>query len=239
MSPTHPGGLELTIRLGERLALAPGQRVLDVASGPGASALLLARDFGAQVAGVDLGAAAVAKASAASAEAGLADSVGFWVADAERLPFADAAFDAVICECALCTFPDKDAAAGKLARVLRPGGRVGITDVTVDSRAPDGELSTLAGWVGCIADAKTVPEYGALLARQGLRTITMERHDDAIAQMVDRIEERLLALQAVAGALPGLAGVGWEQALRMTRLAENAVADGVIGYALLVLERPT
>ena len=54
-----------------------------------------------------------------------------FLGDAERLPLPDNTFDALVCECAFCTFPDKATAAAEFARVLRPGGRVGITDVTV------------------------------------------------------------------------------------------------------------
>ena len=128
----HPGGLDLTRHLARTLGLRPGQRVLDVASGPGATALLLAEEFDVAVDGVDLGEASVAKARAAAAERGLGERVRFHIGDAERLPFGDAAFDAVICECAFCTFPAKPVAAAEFARVLRPGGRVGITDVTLD-----------------------------------------------------------------------------------------------------------
>jgi arsenite methyltransferase len=233
----HPGGLALTRRLADRVGVAAGQRVLDVASGPGTSALLLAREYGAQVTGVDLGEPSVARAADAAAAAGLSGQVRFAVGDAERIPYGDASFDAVVCECAFCTFPDKPTAATELARVLRPGGRVGITDVTVAPGALSGELTTLAGWVACIADARPVGEYEETLAAAGLRTVATERHDAAMARMVEQIEGRLVAFRAVAGGRPALAGVDWDRALAMTRLAAAAVADGAVGYALLVAEK--
>ena len=107
----HPGGQALTQRLGHMLRMAPGARVLDVASGPGASAIHLARQFDCWVLGVDYGAANVALARDDADRTGLRGRVPFSQGDAERLPCADAAFDAVICECAFCTFPDKAAAA--------------------------------------------------------------------------------------------------------------------------------
>jgi SAM-dependent methyltransferase len=116
----HPGGQALTRRLAGYLGLEPGHRVLDVASGPGSTALLLAREHGVQVDGVDLGAKNLARASAAAEAAGLAGRVRFRPGDAERLPFPDQTFDAVVCECAFCTFPAKETAAAEFARVLRP-----------------------------------------------------------------------------------------------------------------------
>jgi ubiquinone/menaquinone biosynthesis C-methylase UbiE len=128
----HPGGLSLTRHLGRAVGLQPGERVLDIASGPGTTAFCLAAEFGTTVDGVDLGEALVAAANAKAIEAGVADRVHFHIGDAERLPLPDRSVDTVVCECAFCTFPDKPTAASELARVLKPGGRVGITDVTPD-----------------------------------------------------------------------------------------------------------
>lgn len=126
----HPGGLRLTRRLGELLELGPGRRVLDVASGTGESAVILARQFGCAVTGIDFGAGNVAESTARAEAEGLADQIHFHTGDAEKLATFDASFDAVICECAFCTFPNKRAAAAEFARVLTPGGRVGLSDLT-------------------------------------------------------------------------------------------------------------
>ncbi len=234
----HPGGLALTRRLANALGLLPAQRVLDVASGTGATALLLAREFGVEVDGLDLGAQSVQQATRAAASAELDSSVRFTLGDAERIPFGDCAFDAVVCECAFCTFPDKRTAAAELARVLRPGGRAGITDVTIDPRRLPAELRSVAGWVACIADARPADEYAEILAAAGLRTILVEHHDDALLRMVEQVESRLLALRIAAGSKPALAAIDWDTALGTTALAKAAAADGVAGYALLVVEKP-
>src|SRR5689334_16551302 len=136
----HPGGAALTERLGQLLSLTPESRVLDAASGRGTSAILIAQRFGCAVIGVDLSAQNVDLANAEAHRLGLAGRVSFRVGDAERLPLDDETVDAVICECAFCTFPDKRAAALEFARVLKPGGRVGLSDIT---RAP-GPPSELA-----------------------------------------------------------------------------------------------
>jgi arsenite methyltransferase len=142
----HPRGLALTRRLADTLALRSGQRAVDVASGPGTTACALAAEYDVTVDGVDLGESTVERARTTADRAGLSGKVSFHRGDAERLPLPDATFDALVCECAFCTFPDKAGAAPEFARVLRPGGRVGITDVTVtDHRGESHEDRTAVG----------------------------------------------------------------------------------------------
>jgi arsenite methyltransferase len=150
----HPGGARLTERLGHVLRLTPESTVLDVACGRGASALLLAQRFGCSIVGVDLSARNVEGATAEAAGLGLAHRVRFEVGDAERLPIDDRSIDAIMCECAFCTFPDKPLAAREFWRVLKPGGRVGLSDVTRAADLPAEELSDLLAWVACLADAR-------------------------------------------------------------------------------------
>lgn len=230
----HPGGLDLTRHLARVLHLRPGQRVLDVAAGPGTTACLLAGEFGVEVDGVDLGSGSVERARAAAADRDLDGHVRFHVGDAEHLPFDDRTFDVVICECAWCTFPDKATAAAEFARVLRPGGLVGITDVTLDPARLDPELASLAGYVACIADARPAAEYTALLEGAGLRVVASEAHHDALTRMIDQIDGRLRAWAILQP--PGLTFAP-EAILRYTTAAAAAVADGVAGYHLLVARR--
>jgi arsenite methyltransferase len=234
----HPGGLALTRRLAQALGLRPGRHVIDVASGPGTTARLLAAEFGATVDGVDLGQPAVERARSAAEAAGLTAAVRFRVGDAERLPLPGGLADAVVCECAFCTFPDKAAAAAEFARVLRPGGRAGITDVTAADGGLPGELTTLTAWVACIADARPVSQYTDILAAAGLRTVRVERYDDALAQMIDQIEARLAMLRMTAAGRLTAAGVNVDAVLHYTALARQAAAGGLLGYALLVAEKP-
>jgi arsenite methyltransferase len=132
----HPGGAALTAHLGELLQLAPASLVLDVACGEGASAILLAQRFGCRVLGIDYGEDAVRRANERVRDLGLEHLVSFQRGDAERLAVASASFDAVLCECSFCTFPDKTAAAAEFARVLKPGGRVAMSDLVRSGDVP-------------------------------------------------------------------------------------------------------
>jgi SAM-dependent methyltransferase len=236
----HPGGAALTRRLAEQLALShsgPRRRVADIACGPGATACLLAGDYAVTVDGVDLSEDNLARARTSAEKAGLGQRVCFHHGDAERIPLPANTFDALFCECALCTFPDKSAAAGEFARILRPGGLVGITDVTVSEAGLPPELTTLTAWVACIADARSLSDYTRILAGAGLRTRHSESHDDALLRMIERIDARITALRVAAPDLLADNGVQPDTVHAYTRLAREAVAAGRIGYTLIVAEK--
>lgn len=234
----HPGGLALTRHLGQRLGLCAGMRVLDVASGRGASAIHLAQTFGCAVEGIDYGGESVQAASAAAAAAGVAHLVRFSEGDAEHLGFQADQFDAVICECAFCTFPDKHAAAAEFARVLRPGGKVGLTDLTRRGAVPE-DMRGLLAWVACIAGAQPLATYVECLATAGLMVTLVEVHDDALANLVRDVRTKLMAAELLVklrhGALP--AG-DLAQAQALARSANRAVGAGRFGYALLMAAKP-
>jgi arsenite methyltransferase len=229
----HPGGLNLTQRLGDLLALSPDSRVLDVASGKGESAIFLARQFGCEVVGIDFGPANVAQATAQAANAGLAPLATFQHGDAERLPFPDASFTAVICECAFCTFPDKTAAAGEFARVLRPSGRIGLSDLTRSGPLPH-DLEGLLSWIACIADARPVAEYAGYLKAAGFVVDAIEPHDEALARMARDIQGRLMGIELMVNLKKlDLPGIDLPQAKQLARAASEAIRNGLLGYSIL------
>ncbi|MFI5550460.1 class I SAM-dependent methyltransferase [Streptomyces sp. NPDC051738] len=234
----HPGGTTLTRRLADALGLVSGSRVLDVASGRGTTALLLADAYDLRVDGVDYSPANTALAQGSAAATGLTEKVTFTTGDAEQLPYPEGAFEAVVCECALCTFPDKAKAAAEFARVLKAGGRVGITDVTAEPGRLPAELSTLAARIACIADARSLAEYAEILTAAGLRTLRTERHDQAMLRMIDQIEARLNLLRLTAADRLAAAGMDTAAAPAVLNAARTAVSNGALGYALLVAEKP-
>jgi arsenite methyltransferase len=235
----HPGGAQLTERLGRILNLGPDARVLDVASGRGDGALVLAARFGCEVVGLDYGRRNVVAATNEARARGLTDRVAFYCGDAERLPFADGTFDAVICECALCTFPDKPTAADEFARVLKPGGRVGISDLTRNGPLPP-ELEGVAAWIACVADARPVGDYQALLAGAGLAIGVTEFHDGALVDFVAAIRSRLFAAEIMVGLKKlELPGIDLATVKEIVRCALAAAKAGTLGYAIVTAAKGT
>lgn len=233
----HPGGLALTRHLGECLGLCPGMRVLDVACGRGASAVHLAQQFGCHVTGLDYGAENIAAAEAHAAESGVAHLTAFRRGDAEGLPFEDETFDAVVSECSFCTFPDKERAAAEMGRVLAPGGRLGLTDMTVAGPLPE-EIESLLGWVACVAGAGTPGEYVTALRVAGFTGFAVEDQRDALLDMVDDVRRKLLGVELAAGLGKfSLGDLDLEEGKRLARLAVELIEDGKVGYTLVTAEK--
>ncbi|QBD76195.1 methyltransferase domain-containing protein [Ktedonosporobacter rubrisoli] len=236
----HPGGIQLTEHLGTLLQLAQGQRMLDIASGQGKSAIALAQRFGCQVQGIEYGAQAVQRATEAAAEAGVAHLVTFQQGDAERLPVAAETFDVVICECAFCTFTDKSTAASEMWRVLKSGGRVGLSDLTRLGDVPE-ELQSFLAWIACLADAQPVDNYTSYLTQAGLAVDLIEEHNEALYEMVQQIRGKLLGAELLVRLkkldLP--ASLDFTQAKSLARAALTAIQMGRFGYIVMSAHKAT
>ena len=233
----HPGGLSLTYRLGTLLEFGPADHVLDVASGTGTSAIALAQQTGCRVTGIDFSQENVDAASNTAAEAGVTDRVTFTAGDAESMPFESGSFDALICECSFCTFPDQQKAAGEFFRVLRNGGRVGISDLTLDVALPP-ELDNVLGKIVCVAGAKTADVYAEILASAGLTIDAVEQHDEELLKLIEHIRQKLIGATLIARTQRiSIPDIDFDQALSTARWATDAVKAGNLGYSVLVARR--
>jgi arsenite methyltransferase len=129
--------------------LAPGERVLDVGSGAGTDSLVAALMVGDQgrVTGIDMTPEMLAKARAAAAQLGRGN-VEFVETEAERLPFAGSSFDVVISNGVIDLIPDKDAVFSEIFRVLKPGGRIQVADVTIQQPVSEEGRRNIDLWTG-------------------------------------------------------------------------------------------
>ncbi|HUZ94085.1 MAG TPA: class I SAM-dependent methyltransferase, partial [Edaphobacter sp.] len=197
-----------------------------------------AESFGCKVIGVDLSEENVRLAAAETSQRVLAGQISFQLGDAERLPFGDKTFDAIICECAFCTFPSKPVAAQEFFRVLKPGGQLGLSDLTRTEKTPLG-LEGLLSWIACIGDALPAERYVAILQHAGFEVHNIEDHNDALVDMVRQIQAKLLGAEIMAGLKKiDLPGVDFAAGKQFAQAALQAARDGALGYVLIPARRP-
>jgi ubiquinone/menaquinone biosynthesis C-methylase UbiE len=190
-----PKGADLGLGCGaplEHLALRPGETVVDLGSGAGIDALLAAKAVApsGRVIGVDMTPQMVARARANATTAGLTN-VEFREGRLEALPVADATIDAVTSNCVINLVPDKAAVFAEIARVLKPGGRLSVSDVLLDGELPEAIATDVLAWVGCVAGAVDREVYFAMLRAAGLDEIEIVRDADFLATVGESIPEEI------------------------------------------------
>jgi SAM-dependent methyltransferase len=172
-------------------SLEPGQTVLDLGSGGGIDVFLAAKQVGetGHVIGVDMTAAMIEKARANQEKIG-AGNVEFRLGEIEHLPTADETVDVVISNCVINLSPDKPQVFRETFRVLRPGGRLAVSDIVTNGPLPETIKQSMAAWAGCVAGALDVDDYVAAIEEAGFVDVKVEPVymdktliDDAIDQL--------------------------------------------------------
>lgn len=154
--------------------LLPGETVLDLGSGGGLDVLLAAGRVGARgfVYGLDMTDAMLALARRNATEAG-ATNVAFLRGTIEAIPLPDASVDVIVSNCVINLSIDKPAVFAEMRRVLRPGGRLGLSDVVADDALSPAQRAERGAWVGCIAGALSFGEYRAGLETAGFQEVSL------------------------------------------------------------------
>ncbi len=180
--------------------LQPGETVLDLGSGGGIDVLLSARRVGpsGKAYGLDMTDEMLALARENQKKAGVGN-VEFLKGAIENVPLPDNSVDVIISNCVINLSGDKDRVLAEAFRVLKPGGRLAISDVVVRGEVPAAIRKSMELWVGCIAGALEENEYRAKLARAGFASVDVE------PTRVYRVEEASEFLQA-AGLDPETVG---------------------------------
>jgi arsenite methyltransferase len=160
--------------------LKAGETVLDLGSGGGFDCFLARRQVGAsgRVIGVDMTPEMIRLARKNARESGY-DNVEFRLGEIEHLPVADASVDAVISNCVINLSPEKAQVLSEAFRVLRPGGRVSVSDVVATAPLPPDAKEDLALYAGCIAGAEYAEDIRAMLEDAGFADIRMEPRDNS------------------------------------------------------------
>ena len=180
-------------------ALAPGERVLDLGSGAGIDVFLASRQVGAagHVAGVDMTPDMLRQAEANRATLGY-DHVAFHEGHIEDLPLADSQFDVVMSNCVINLSPDKAAVFREAFRVLKPGGRLAVSDVLTEGQFSAELLAEADLWASCISGAIDVADYTGLMRAAGFTQIEVEEKGDPAYSKLDIPGVRVFSARVTA-----------------------------------------
>jgi SAM-dependent methyltransferase len=159
-------------------SLRVGEVVVDLGSGGGLDVFLAAEKVGpaGRAVGIDMTPEMLELArrnAAKRLEAGAPDNVEFHLATIDRLPLADASVDCVISNCVINLAPDKQAVFREIARVLKPGGRLAVSDIALKRALPPEVGADVAAYVGCIAGALPLEDYRRGLVEAGFAEVAV------------------------------------------------------------------
>lgn len=193
---TLPAGAEMGLSCGNPTAVAglkPGEVVLDLGSGGGLDVFLAAQKVGAtgRAIGVDMTPAMVEKARRNKLEfsrrTGL-DNVDFRLGEIEHVPVESGTVDVVLSNCVINLSPDKQQVWNEMARVLRPGGRVAVSDVALLRPLPEPVAESVAALTGCVAGAVPVDETREMLERAGFTDVDL-KGDPTYAESATKFQD--------------------------------------------------
>jgi SAM-dependent methyltransferase len=173
-----PDQANMGLSCGNPLALASlreGETVVDLGAGGGLDVFLASRRVGAsgRAIGVDMTGDMVSLARA-NARRGGYDNVRFYLAEIEAMPIPSGSVDCVISNCVLNLCEDKDAALAEVYRILKPGGRLAVSDLALKQPLPEQVAEQVAAWIGCIGGAITVEENRQKLLAAGFSEVAIE-----------------------------------------------------------------
>src|SRR6185437_11794772 len=152
--------------------LRPGEVVVDLGSGGGLDVFLAAMMVGPEgrAIGIDMTPAMIERALANAASGGYTN-VEFYQAAIDNIPLPDASVDCVISNCVLNLAPDKPAVFREIARILRPGGRLAVSDIALKKELPEAIARSMAAYVGCVGGAIRIDDYRAGLLAAGFEHV--------------------------------------------------------------------
>ena len=230
----HPGGLGLTDDLVRAAGVGAADLLLDAGSGRGVSSVHIAEITGCDVTGLTIEAEGVKQGERLAEARGVADRVRFVQGDIMALSPGEQPYDVVVMECVLSALPDKQEALRRIHDVLRPGGVLAITDVTLEGAVPQG-LEGVTASALCLAGALPLDEYASVVEAAGFAV--QEAHDlpDIVDGFIDRAVKGLMMAEIAVGlGKLDIAPTTLQPAKAAMKAATGLVNDGRLGYALVV-----
>lgn len=201
----HPGGAELTLKTVSAMGLSPVASLIDLGCGTGSSAIKIERLFDFGISAIDASAANIERACQRVDPS--VSAIRFLQSGVHDMPFDDGKFDGVLAECTFSLFPDQPAVLDEIRRILKPAGKLAITDMATGGRLPSDIQDVLAPWT-CLKDAVTERDYLDLFQVAGFRVLEVSDESWGLKQLILQLKRKLLLMGtgSLLGApsIPGL-----------------------------------
>lgn len=231
-----PAGANLGLGCGNPTALAAlreGEVVLDLGSGAGIDCFLAANAIGetGKVIGVDMTAEMIERARANAKESNR-HNIEFRLGEIENLPVADNSVDVVISNCVINLSPDKERVFREVYRVLRPGGRLMVSDIVLRRPLPEEIESSIEAYVGCVAGASLLSDYCAAIDAAGFQGVKVVSETSAEAAFPDTVSQKIsdetgVATEVIRRAAGGVISVNvWAEKPLLHEQGERLPASG-------------
>ncbi len=234
----HPGGVKLTHNLASQTLINRNSTVLDIAARKCTSAHYVADNFGATVYALDLGLEHLTHGKIQNTQYNK-NKVHFIQGDAQHLPIASNSIDVVICECAMCTFDNRETALTEIYRVLKPGGYIAISDVFLNETLPVELNIELNRWL-CVSGAYNVTRSKEVITQGGFYQLRFKDVSASLLETIHTIEKKLTVPDAQLSALIQQQAqqqqTNWQHGI--PRRLAHFIYDGGAGYYTLTARKP-
>ncbi len=207
---------------------------MDAACGLGQSSQFLAKEYGCRVFGVDLS-RTLARTASKTHNGKDAD---YLLGDAERLPLRENSFTAAISECSMCLMPESRSGLREIFRVLKPGGRMGITDIVVNGPIPSDLEETLMRFL-CVSSEISWSKYETVIEAESFDRVEMTDQSGSLNELLETLRKRLFLAELLTAV--GKLSIGkdrLDQGKHLVSLAKVAVEQGRLMYAMITAQKP-
>lgn len=231
----HPGGLQLTKELGEKIMIKKENKILDLACGLGTTDIFLAKYFGCHITGIDLAEKNICEAKKSSIKQCIADLVDFQIGDVENIiiNFRDEIYDCVVSECSFCLFQDKMKSSKEIYRILKKDGKIGISDIVVNSDIPLSIKDALYRFV-CVLEANSTEEYKKYLSNAGFTNIQFYDKKQELLRLVDDIKKRIFAAELLKGLGKMEINIDLDKIKNTIKEVKECINSNTISYTLII-----
>ena len=232
-SPTYTANLDIPRRLGRALKLNEFDTILDLASGDGIADVMLCQTYGCQIVGLTPNEDQLSRARQTAFKSKLFQKVTFKLGNLSDLTYLHDSYDTVICESSLSPSPDKYTLVNEIQKILKPGGRTGIVDITLEGNLPS-NLSCMLPMVPSLNLAISADGYKNIFKEHGFKSIEIQHLTTILSETIRTLQIKIMmARLAASNDIIQIDTAAFEKAHALLVLINESVTEGNLSFIML------